>query len=177
MRWLTLLRKNKCEDIDEKTVKSLRGKNQMLAAREAPGNISILPTSDQALANLRAEISRGRCKNYHSYYDRQIGDVGERMGLTRKMSTTAWKNLRDRLHPNQPTKDAKGKTIQYWCLGDICPDEYVILGDWDVLGNLPPRKRQKLKEETVKKSTPLTKTTTPLAASATPTSLPKDAAV
>lgn len=68
------------------------------------------------------------------------GDVGERMRLTRKVSAVAWKNLRDRLHPNEPIKDAKGKILQYWCLGDIYPNDYGILGDWDVLGNLPPRK-------------------------------------
>ena len=55
------------------------------------------------------------------------GDLGERMGLTRKVSTIASKIMRDRTHPNEPAKDAKGKTVQYYCLGDVCPNGYGIL--------------------------------------------------
>lgn len=57
------------------------------------------------------------------------GDVGERIRFTRKVSAVAWKNLRDRSHPNERIKDANGKTFQYWCLGDICPNDYGITGD------------------------------------------------
>ena len=72
------------------------------------------------------------------------GDIGERLGLRRKWKSNEWQALMSTQHPGEPLKDAKGKTIQYWCAGDKCPKDYRMPEDWDVLGQLPqhvPKKR------------------------------------
>ena len=64
------------------------------------------------------------------------GDVRERMGLKRKWSTKDWVALLAKTHPNAQDKNAKGRKLMYWCLGDVCPDTYQMPQDWNVLGNL-----------------------------------------
>ena len=64
------------------------------------------------------------------------GDVGERLKLRRKLPTAEWKKLVKQTYPNVQATDIKeGKS--YRCLGEVCPEEYQMPPDWDVLGVLP----------------------------------------
>ena len=67
------------------------------------------------------------------------GDVGERRGLKRKRTAQEWTVLSRNAHPVQI-----GKKTVHWCLGDICPSTYLMPENWDVLGQLPSRKRFKM---------------------------------
>ena len=67
------------------------------------------------------------------------GDVGERLGLTRKMARKDWLVMRNTAYPNALDKDLRGKKISYECLGEPCPETYRFPPDWDVLGDLPPK--------------------------------------
>lgn len=71
-------------------------------------------------------------------------DVGERLGLNKKMSRRDWKTLKEWRHESKPNVDSLKRRIQYGCLGDECPNEYVMPQDWDALGDLSSRKRQKI---------------------------------
>ena len=66
------------------------------------------------------------------------GDIGERLGLKRKMDRKEWQALMKVHHPNAELKDIKGKGIWYCCPGQLCPPNYRMPEGWDVLGQLPP---------------------------------------
>ncbi len=70
------------------------------------------------------------------------GDVGERMGLAARLSSTKWKELRQEHYPE--AKATAGKKLIYTCPGDECPEEFQLPTDWDAQGQLPPRKKPRL---------------------------------
>lgn len=66
------------------------------------------------------------------------------MGLSKKLNASTWNLLREKTYPGSSTKNIKGIKIQCCCLGNICPKDYVMQEDWDMLSILLPRKRQKI---------------------------------
>ena len=76
------------------------------------------------------------------------GDVGERMGLAARLSSTKWKELRQEHYPEAKTAVKK---LIYTCPGDECPDEFQLPTDWDAQGQLPPRKKPRIEESSAEK--------------------------
>ena len=64
------------------------------------------------------------------------GDIGERLGLTRKRSPAEFTTLC--ATPGSEVHVAAGTNDRTWCLGDVCLKDYRFPPDWDVLGQLPP---------------------------------------
>ena len=110
-----------------------------------------LRASDQKLTALLGRlVYKGgeltwRCGTQSSVWNgfQLHGDVGERLNLKRKLASSDWAALRQKTHPGKPLKASDNKLIQYWCLGDVCPQDFQMPPDWDVLGALPSRKRAK----------------------------------
>lgn len=62
----------------------------------------------------------------------------KRKKMNWQISTLYYKALREETHGSKPTTDSSRRRIQYRCLCDECPEEYVFPKDRDVLGDLPP---------------------------------------
>ena len=71
------------------------------------------------------------------------GDVGERLGLKKKYGKQEWIELMALSTSETRLGINSDNDTEYWCLGDMCPWEYQFPRDWDVLGDLPPRKKPK----------------------------------
>ena len=72
------------------------------------------------------------------------GVVGERLGLPRKVPLAQLRGFENIVGPEAHIAPIGDKDSQNWCLGNVCPADYQFPPDWDVLGQIPPRKKQKL---------------------------------
>ena len=75
------------------------------------------------------------------------GDIGERLGLPKKVPVAQLRGFENIVGPEAHIAPIGDKDSQSWCLGNVCPAEYQFPMDWDVLGQLPPRKKRKLDAE------------------------------
>lgn len=72
------------------------------------------------------------------------GDIGERLKYKRRLESQDWKRTRDAQHPGAVLTDGSNKKIQFVCLWQECPASYRFPESWDVLGEVPSRKRQRI---------------------------------
>ena len=64
------------------------------------------------------------------------GDVGERLGLKARYSTSEFTILC--AVPGAEVHTPANLEYKTWCLGDYCPPQYNFPPDWDVLGQIAP---------------------------------------